>query len=43
MTLADEWNPGAMGEMPDYAYNIEDVYARRQDLEAVRQGIKMLE
>lgn len=43
MTLADEENPGIGGEMPDYAYNIEDVYARRKDLEAVRKGIKMLQ
>jgi len=43
MTLADEGNPGIGSEMPDYAYNIEDVYARRKDLEAVRKGIKVLQ
>lgn len=39
MTLADEEAQGIGNDMPDYAYNIEDVYARRQDLEAVRKGI----
>ncbi len=43
MTLADEEALGIGNEMPDYAYNIEDVYARRKDLEAVRKGIKVLQ
>lgn len=42
MTLADEEAEGIGNDLPDYAYNIEDVYARRQDLEAVRQGINVL-
>lgn len=42
MTLADEEAEGIGTEMPDYAYNIEDVYARRQDLEAVRKGISIM-
>lgn len=42
MTLADENASGISTVMPDYAFNMEDVYARRQDLEAVRQGINML-
>ncbi len=42
MTLTDESASGIGDEMPDYAYNIEDVYARRQDLEALRQGINVL-
>ena len=41
-TLADEEAEGIGTEMPDYAYNIEDVYARRQDLEAVRKGISIM-
>lgn len=43
MTLADEDEPGIGDDMPAYAYNMEDVYARRRDLEAVRQGIKALQ
>lgn len=43
MTLADENNSGIGGELPEYAYNMEDVFARRQDLEAVRKGINMLQ
>lgn len=42
MTLSDEDTEGIGTEMPDYAYNIEDVWARRQDLEAVRKGIGLL-
>lgn len=43
LILADEEASGFNSEMPDYAYNIEDVYARRQDLEALRHGISALE
>jgi len=43
MTLADEESEGIGTEMPDYAYNMEDVYARRQDLEALRKGINVLQ
>ncbi len=43
MTLADEESQGIGTEMPDYAYNMEDVYARRQDLEALRKGINVLQ
>lgn len=42
MRLADEDVEGLSTEMPDYAYNIEDVYARRQDLEALRKGIHVM-
>lgn len=42
MTLADEESEGIGTDLPDYAYNLEDVYARRQDLEALRQGINVL-
>ena len=42
MTLVDEETEGIGSEMPDYAYNIEDVYARRQDLEALRKGIGVM-
>ena len=42
MQLADEDLDGISTEMPDYAYNIEDVYARRQDLEALRKGINVM-
>lgn len=43
MTLLDEESAGIGSEMPDYAYNMEDVYARRQDLEVVRKGIHVLQ
>lgn len=43
MTLEDEETDGISTVVPDYAYNIEDVYARRKDLEAVRKGIKVLQ
>lgn len=42
MTLEDESGETIQGELPAYAYNIEDVYARRQDLEAIRQSINVL-
>lgn len=42
MTLADEDSEGIGAEAPDYVYNMEDVYARRRDLEAVRKGIGVL-
>lgn len=43
MTLVDE-NLASDNEdnAPDYAFNMEDVYARRQDLEAVRQLINVM-
>lgn len=43
MTLADENSVGVGDDMPDYACNMEDVYARRQDLEALRKGIGVLQ
>lgn len=43
MLLEDEDVEGLSPNMPDYAYNIEDVYARRQDLEALRKGVHVLE
>lgn len=42
MTLDDEEATGIGDDMPDYVYNMEDVYARRQDLEALRKGIGVL-
>lgn len=42
MILEDEEVEGINTALPDYAYNIEDVYARRQDLEAVRKGIGVM-
>lgn len=42
MTLADENFKGIPESAPAYTYNIEDVYSRRQDLEALRQGINLL-
>ncbi len=44
MTLADE-DSGMSGSTgaPAYTYNMQDVLARRQDLEAVRQGVNVLE
>lgn len=43
MELEDEDSEGISNTMPDYTYNIEDVYARRQDLVALRKGINLLE
>lgn len=42
MTLADEDFKTGRTTMVDPVYNMQDVYARRQDLEVVRQGISML-
>lgn len=42
MHLADEETEGYVPQSSDYSYDMEDVYARRQDLEVVRQGISML-
>lgn len=43
MKLADEDAPTSAVPSGDFGYRIEDVYARRQDLEAVRQGIHLME
>ncbi|MBD5205322.1 MAG: TolC family protein [Bacteroidales bacterium] len=43
MTLADESGCRLADVSPDYVTDMEDVYARRQDLEMVRKGISMLE
>ena len=42
MTLADEDFDIAQSSPVDPVYNMQDVFARRQDLEVVRQGISML-
>ena len=42
MKLEDEESDKIETSEPVYAYNIEDVYARRKDLEAVRKGINVL-
>ena len=42
MTLADEDSADVASDVAPQPYNIEDVYARRSDLELVRQGINML-
>ncbi len=43
MRLADEDYQGRPETSPNMSYNISDVFAQRQDLEAVRQGISMLQ
>ena len=44
MRLTDEENSAPLGDRaPEYTYDMNDVYARRQDLDAVRQGINLLE
>lgn len=43
MTLADENGSRMTDVVPDYTASMEEVYSRRQDLEAVRKGIRMLE
>ena len=44
MSLADEDNiTPTRDECPEFTYNMQDVYARRQDLAAVRSGINMLQ
>lgn len=43
MHLADEDFDNHFSEAVDPVFNMEDVYARRQDLEVVRQGISVLE
>lgn len=43
MTLADEDGGHLADVQPDYVTDMNDVYARRQDLEMVRKGINMLE
>lgn len=42
MELEDEQLRTASSVIPDNQYNMQDVYARRQDLEMLRQGINML-
>lgn len=42
MALEDEDKTGLGDRMPDYAYNLEDVYALRPDLRAVRTGINVM-
>lgn len=44
LDLADETRATSVNcNAPSYTWNIEDVYARRQDLDAVRQGIHIAE
>lgn len=44
MRLTDEENSAPLGDRaPEYTYDMNDVYARRQDLDVVRQGINLLE
>lgn len=42
MELSDESLASASAVATDENYNLNDVYARRQDLEVIRQGINML-
>ena len=42
MTLADEDYKPYKPSAAEYSYNIQDVYADRQDLEVIRQGISLL-
>lgn len=42
MELEDEESEGIGDEMPAYAYTMEDVYASRQDLEALRKGVGVM-
>lgn len=42
LTLADEEFEGLPENMPQYTAEMSDVYANRQDLEAIRQGINVL-
>lgn len=43
MTLADEQTSSMTDVKPDYSADMPEVFNRRQDLEAVRKGIRMLE
>ncbi len=43
MTLQDEFNSTPEPSLAEIDPNLQDVYARRQDLEAVRKGISVLE
>lgn len=42
LTLADEEAEGIGNDLPDYSFNMQDVFARRQDLEALRKGINIM-
>ncbi|MDE7413970.1 MAG: TolC family protein [Muribaculaceae bacterium] len=42
MVLADEDYKSYTPARPEYTYNMSDVYARRMDLEVIRQGITVL-
>lgn len=42
MELEDEQLRHESGEIPPLSFNMADVYSRRQDLEALRQGINVL-
>ena len=42
MTLSDEEFEGIPSHAPQYTAEMSDVYSRRQDLEALRQGINVL-
>ena len=42
MTLSDEEFDGIPTHAPQYTAEMSDVYSRRQDLEALRQGINVL-
>ena len=41
-TLADEEFKEIPEHAPEYTYSMQDVYSRRQDLEALRQGVNLL-
>lgn len=42
MILEDEEAEGIGNDLPDYSFNMQDVYAHRQDLEALRKGISVM-
>ena len=42
LTLSDESLRTVGDHAPSYTWNVEDVFARRQDLEAMRQGVNVL-
>lgn len=42
MALSDEELKSVSDQTPSYTWNAEDVFARRQDLEAMRQGVNVL-
>ena len=42
MQLEDEEGRGIGDDLPDYGFDMTDVYARRKDLEALRKGIDIM-